>query len=39
MTTWTRVANEVAAAWSITYSLLRWHTWENETTDNWEDWG
>tara|TARA_R100000501_G_C2564303_1_gene73704 strand:+ start:179 stop:298 length:120 start_codon:yes stop_codon:yes gene_type:complete len=39
MTTWTRVANEIAAAWSTAYSLLRWHTWENETTDNWEDWG
>ena len=39
MTTWTKVANEVAAAWSAIFSILRWNTWDNETTDNWENWG
>ena len=25
--------------WSTFYPLLMWHTWGNETTDNWENWG
>ena len=25
--------------WSSVYPELKWHTWENETTDNWSDWG
>ena len=39
MTTWTHIANEVSAAWNFIWSTLKWHTWENETTDDWENWG
>ena len=39
MTTWTRVADEIAVAWNFVWSTLQWHSWENETTDNWSDWG
>jgi|6_EtaG_2_1085325.scaffolds.fasta_scaffold24064_2 hypothetical protein len=37
--TWSRVADEVSVAWSFLWSSLSWHTWENETTDNWSNWG
>ena len=39
MTTWTRVADELSSAWSTLFPMLIWHSWEDETTDNWESWG
>ena len=39
MVTWTYAYHELALALQIIWSEARWHTWENETTDNWEDWG
>ena len=39
MPAWTIVADEVAAAWNFVWNSLQWHMWENETTDDWEDWG
>ena len=37
--TWTHISNEVSATWNFIWSALKWHNWEDETTDNWENWG
>ena len=42
MTTWTRVANEVSAAWNTLYGGV-WNlgslvAWEDLDKHNWEDW-
>jgi hypothetical protein len=39
MTTWTHIANEVSAAWSTLFPMLMWNSWEDEKTDDWENWG
>lgn len=38
-TEWVTDIPVVLKSWSAIYPELKWHTWGNETTDNWSNWG